>query len=161
MMQPGRSFSVTVEIADEDVTGGVPRNVGRLTELAVDGRKRWVPVALPWFGLLVGGFLLPPEDHRDVAFRVEPHDHVRHRRGVLLDGVLAEVHPHGSPCGAPSLLGEEEQDALVGAVPRGSGNIGAKVGVHLAARGLDREPISRLDVALERAFHLDFRFRVE
>ena len=66
---------IDIAVADVGVARGVPRDVGDLTEHAVDGRKRRLDV-LERLGTFVGGFLLAAENHEDAAFRVELDDHV-------------------------------------------------------------------------------------
>ena len=112
-----RDARVDVAVADVDVAVGVPRDVGRLAELAVDRRPRRRH-ARPRFGL-VRRFFLPPEDHRHVSFGVEADDHVR----AFVDGpevvVLVEadgvrVRPGVEPLAdlAEELAGLVEQQDL-------------------------------------------------
>ena len=62
-------------VADENVSLGVPCDVGRLSELPIDrGARR--SHAGPRTGL-IGGFLFPSEDHDDAAVRIELDHHIR------------------------------------------------------------------------------------
>ena len=59
---------IDVAVADEYVALGIPGDVGRLPELAVDGRTRRVHV-LPRLGSFVGRFFLASEEPSRRALR--------------------------------------------------------------------------------------------
>ena len=66
---------IHVAVADVGVPGGVPRDVGNLTEHSIDGRKRRLDMP-ERFSAFVGSFLLAAKDHNDATFRIELDDHV-------------------------------------------------------------------------------------
>ena len=136
-----RDARVDVAVADVDVAVGVPRDVGRLAELAVDRRPRRRHPR-PRLGI-VGRFLLPAEHHRHVPFGVEADDHVR----ALVDGpevvVLVEadgvrVRPGVEALAdlAEELAGLVEQQDLRrgGAVGRPAGAVRARKDGDVALR---------------------------
>src|SRR5256886_10408654 len=67
---------IDIAVADVGVARGVPRDVGDLTEHAVDRRKRRLDV-LERLGTFVGGFLLSARNQDDAALGVGIYGHVR------------------------------------------------------------------------------------
>ena len=67
---------IDITVADVCVAGWVPRDVGNLAELSVNGRQRRMHM-FEWAGALVRGLLLAPEHHDDLACGIELDHHVR------------------------------------------------------------------------------------
>ena len=164
-----RDARVDVAVADVDVAVGVPGDVGRLAELAVDGRPRRRH-ARPRLGL-VRRFLLAAEHHRHVPFGVDADDHVR----ALVDGpevvVLVEADGVRVRPGVEALadlaeelagLVEEQDLRRGGAVGRAAGAVRAREDGDVALRvdGDARDlaevhvggQLQEVDVGVEREF---------
>src|ERR1700728_4695437 len=81
---------IDITVADVGVALGVPGDIGRLAEQAVD-RRQWRIDVFPRLGA-VGGFLAAAEYPLDAAGRIKLDDHVR----ALVDGpdvvILVDAH---------------------------------------------------------------------
>src|SRR5260370_21216261 len=82
---------IDVAVADKGVAGRIPRHIGYLPEHSVHWRQRRLGM-LQRLSSFVRGFLLAPENHGDLACRVELDHHVR----ALVDGphVFRLGYPH-------------------------------------------------------------------
>ncbi len=67
---------IDVSVADEGVTGRIPRHIGHLPEHSVHRRQRRLGM-LERLGSFVGRFLFAAEYHNDLAGRIKLDDHVR------------------------------------------------------------------------------------
>src|SRR5579863_5279958 len=104
---------IDIAVADEDIAGRIPGDIGGLPEAAGLRWQRWFHVR-PRSGLGVGCFLLAPDHHGYPPLRIEPDDHV----GALVDGpdivVLVDAHGVGERPGV-QILADFAEIVAVGA----------------------------------------------
>ena len=136
---------VDVAVADEDVAGRIPGDVGHLAEAPVLGRQRRLGM-LERRGVFVRRLLLAAEHHQDLAFGAELDDQV----GALVGApdVVVAVDAHGvrerpgvevlADLANEVAVGVELEQLRRGRGVRRAGRVAAREHEHVAL-GVDRD----------------------